>query len=135
MNKPWMWAAGFALVMIVGRILTNWIMDCTVRRLPPWISMIFLAGYLGLISTFIWAALTLNWWGCLSVAAIFAATKLVRSSMDEALKSPKTAVYAAYKLAFEDLKALPPSDAKMAIVKDRVDQLMKSWGYPKKPDA
>lgn len=132
MNDTWVRAAIFALLLVSGRLLSNWFVDHTTRRLPIWVSLITLAGYVGLIGTFIRAALARDWWGCLSVTAIWAVTHFVPSTISKAIRSPDLALVAAYRQANQELEHVPPGPERLQAFQDRVGQIMQSWGYEKK---
>lgn len=86
---PWMGAVFFALVIVSARLLTNRILQNTIKPLPAWTSGLYLFGFVGLVVTFFWSILAIAWWACLPVAAIYGLTCMVPSVVHQAARDPK----------------------------------------------
>jgi hypothetical protein len=132
---PWVGAVFFAVIIVSVRLLTNRILENTIRPVPAWTSALYVFGFLGLLVTFFWSIFAIAWWACLPVAAIYGLTCLVRSVVQQAASDPKTAHLVAIQQAAEELKHLPSGDAKMQAVIARADQIMRSQGWTPNPPS
>src|SRR5690349_20014847 len=82
-------AVASAVIMVVARLVTN--RHCNLRGremlaagttsgfIPPWVSVVYLLGTVGLVVSFIWSLFAVGWLGALFVAALYFATGFVRS--------------------------------------------------------
>ena|ERR1035437_3098049 len=132
---PWIGAVFFALVIVFVRLLTNRILQNTLKAMPKWASALYLLGFVGLLAMFLWSMFAIAWWACLPVAAIYGLTCLVPSVVQQAAGDPKIVHLAAMQQAAEELKYLPSGDAKMKAIMVRADQIMHSQGWIPKPPS
>ena len=131
-------ASGFALMIVSARLITNYVLNRTTRRVPPWISALFLFGRGGLFVSFVWAAVILNGVACLCVIALWGATFLVRQRMNPS-QVARSMGYSPGVLALARKQARTDlaGDATVneELVEARTDFIMRAWGYTTTSDG
>ena len=103
---PWIWAAVFALLIVLARLLTNRILGEGLRPVPRWASAIYMIGFTGLLGTFFWSISAIAWWACLPVAGIYGLTCLVPSVVQRLAREPRVAHLKAIQQAIQELDSL-----------------------------
>lgn len=86
---PLLVAVFCVLLMIVSRLLTNH--ACRLRGtemvaagttsgfIPPWVSALYMVGFVGLFITLIWSFFTTGWWASLFVIVLYFLSGFVHS--------------------------------------------------------
>ena len=85
MYVPWPIAATFAIVIVVSRLITNK-KRTTTGHIPTWVSLLYMLGFVGMLSTFIWSIVTIGWWGPIPIILLYFITGLVPSAAVEAYR-------------------------------------------------
>lgn len=125
---PWIAAVAFAVVIVLVRLLTNRMVQ-TLRPVSPWISGLYIVGFLGLTGTFFWSIFAIAWWACLPVLAAYGLTCLVPSAVQNAMRDPTVSHLAAIRQATHELSHMPAGDTKQREVIKRADEIMRSRGW------
>jgi len=87
-------AFGCTILIVLSRLLTNRHVasrsveiaagGSAVGHIPPWLSVVYLIGIVGLIITFFWSFFSVGWWGLLPVGGLYLLTGLVSSLLSRA---------------------------------------------------
>ena len=82
-------AIGFAVGLVGSRLLTNRALLYTPNRVPVWVSVVYMVGFLGLGATCVWATISIAWWAGVVVLVVYGLTRLVPSTLSNAVRAPK----------------------------------------------
>jgi hypothetical protein len=86
---PWFIAVVFAALIIISRLITNSHLIKS-GHVPAWLSLLYLAGLIGMIMTAIWSSVTIGWWGAIPVILLYFALGLVKSEIQARTSAQKS---------------------------------------------
>jgi len=98
---PWLFAIGFAALIVISRLITNSQLVKT-GRIPVWLSHLYMIGLIGMVVTALWSFVSIGWWGPIPIILLYFTIGFVKSEIQARASGIADSQRAANEISYEE---------------------------------